>query len=54
MIAFPSSLKKLYGEDIDADSGNNHLYHALASIAMLVFTHSRRPELDDRYKYEDS
>lgn len=38
------------GEDIDADSGNSHLYHALASLAMLTFMHERRPKMDDRYK----
>lgn len=24
------------GEDIDPDSGNNHLYHAIASLAILI------------------
>ena len=38
------------GEDIDEESGNDHLYHALASIAMLIFMHKHRPEMDDRYK----
>ena len=38
------------GETIDPDSGNNHLYHALASLAMLVYMDANRPDLDDRYK----
>lgn len=37
-------------EDIDEESGNLHLYHALASLAMLTFMHYNRPEMDDRYK----
>jgi hypothetical protein len=38
------------GEDIDADSGNNHLFHALASLAMLTYMHAKRPDMDDRFK----
>lgn len=38
------------GEDIDAESGNHHLGHALASIAMLLEMIKEHPELDDRYK----
>lgn len=38
------------GETIDKESGNNHLYHALASIAMLTYMDANKPEHDDRYK----
>jgi hypothetical protein len=38
------------GEDIDAESGNNHLYHALASLAMLVYMQEHKKEMDDRHK----
>lgn len=38
------------GEDTDVESGNNHLYHALASVAMLVYMHHNKPNMDDRYK----
>lgn len=41
-----------HGENIDAESGNNHLGHALASLAMAVDTFYNRPEFDDRYKKE--
>jgi len=37
------------GEDID-ESGLNHLYHAMASIAMLIDCNKHHPECDDRYK----
>jgi len=38
------------GEDIDQESGNNHLFHALASIAMLVDMTENNPDMDDRHK----
>lgn len=40
----------LAGEDIDPESKLPHLYHALASIAMLIETIERDKGLDDRYK----
>lgn len=40
------------GEDIDMESGNNHLYHALASLSMLVYMQEHKKEHDDRYKSE--
>lgn len=40
------------GEDLDNESGNSHLDHALASLAMLAFMVENKPELDDRYKPE--
>jgi len=40
------------GEDIDAESGNSHVSHALASLAMLVYTIKNNPGFDDRYKKE--
>lgn len=42
----------LDGEDIDVESGNPHLDHAMASLAMLKFMTTRRIEMDDRYKGE--
>lgn len=42
------------GEDIDEESGNNHLYHALASLAMLTFMFHNRKNMDDRYKNESN
>lgn len=41
------------GENIDLESGNHHLGHALASLAMAVDTFYNRPEYDDRYKREE-
>lgn len=38
------------GEDIDSESNNNHLGHALASMAMLTYMYHNRTDLDDRYK----
>lgn len=40
------------GEDVDQESGNNHLDHAGASLAMLMFMASNRPDMDDRWKKE--
>lgn len=38
----------LKGEDVDSESGNLHLGHALASIAMALETAKFKPEFDDR------
>lgn len=38
------------GEDIDEESGNSHLDHAMASLAMLSVMVLNNPEMDDRYK----
>lgn len=40
------------GADIDIESGNSHLDHALASLAMLAVMAQNNPEMDDRYKKE--
>ncbi len=36
------------GEDIDPESGNSHIDHALASLAMLAFHIANSPALDNR------
>jgi hypothetical protein len=38
------------GEDLDSESGNSHLGHALASLAMLAYMMKNKPEFDDRFK----
>ena len=38
------------GQNIDEESGNNHLFHALASIAMLADMYENNPIMDDRYR----
>jgi hypothetical protein len=48
----------LEGENIDAESGNSHLDHALASLCMLKFMEEHRKDMDDRwldpvYNYEE-
>ena len=40
------------GEDIDEESGNPHLAHALASLSMLAFMVDNRTDQDDRYVRE--
>lgn len=40
------------GEDIDAESGMNHLDHAACELMFLREMVERHPELDDRYKPE--
>lgn len=40
-------------ENIDKESGNSHLDHALASLAMLKFMEIQRPEMDDRWSKKD-
>lgn len=39
----------LDGETLDSESGVMHLGHALASVAMAVYTLKNKPELDDRF-----
>lgn len=43
----------LEGENVDEESGNPHLDHALASLAMLKFMDVNKPDYDDRWKPED-
>ena len=39
------------GEDIDEESGNTHLSHAMAALAMLIeLIQSKQPLEDDRWK----
>lgn len=48
-----AALRHIYqhldGEDLDPESGHSHLGHALASIAMAVYTLANHPQLDDRH-----
>jgi hypothetical protein len=37
-----------HGEDLDPDSGNNHIAHALCSLAMLAYHLEHHQDLDDR------
>lgn len=37
-------------EDLDKESGQSHLAHAAASIAMAFYMQANKPELDDRFK----
>lgn len=37
-------------EDYDPESGLPHLYHAAASLCMLLWMIENRPDLDDRWK----
>lgn len=39
----------LEGEETDKESGNSHLDHALASLAMLKFMSEHRKDMDDRW-----
>jgi hypothetical protein len=41
--------KWLDGEDVDQESGLDHLDHAAASLGMLMFMLANRPDLDDRW-----
>lgn len=41
------------GEDVDPESGNTHISHALGSLAMLAWMIKHKPELDDRYNGDD-
>lgn len=38
------------GQDLDDESKLNHLFHCMASVAMLIDCHKTHPEKDDRYK----
>lgn len=38
------------GEDVDTESLNEHIDHAMASLAMLKFMTKNVPEMDDRFK----
>lgn len=38
------------GEDLDPETGLNHLAHARCSLAFLLRMWKDRPDLDDRYK----
>jgi len=42
----------LKGEDLDEESGLNHLAHATACLLMLLELYYTRKDLDDRYKHE--
>lgn len=42
------------GQDNDDESGLSHLAHAAASLNMLMWMVANRPDLDDRYKNEES
>jgi hypothetical protein len=42
----------LDGEDIDVESGNSHISHALASLAMLAYMIENKPDFDNRWKAE--
>lgn len=39
------------GEDLDSESGLNHLSHAACGIMFLLEYAERRPEFDDRFKH---
>jgi hypothetical protein len=40
----------LDGEDLDPESGLNHIKHAAANLCMLLYMIDNRQEMDDRYK----
>lgn len=42
----------LSGEDVDPESGMNHLSHAATQIMILMVHQMEHPEVDDRYKKE--
>lgn len=48
--AFRHILAISNGEDVDSESGNSHVGHAMASLAMLTYMMKNKPNLDDRYK----
>lgn len=39
----------LEGENLDLESGNSHLDHALATLCMLKFMEVNKPNMDDRW-----
>jgi hypothetical protein len=42
------------GEDNDPESGLSHIDHALASLSMLKYMEANKPEMDDRYKEDNT
>jgi len=42
------------GEDMDPDSGMSHLAHAASQVMILMTAQSENPEVDDRYKKNES
>lgn len=38
------------GEDIDPESGQSHLDHAVTQLIILMMHTAEHPEMDDRYK----
>ena len=42
------------GEDVDPESGLNHLDHASCCLMFAREMHETRPDLDDRYKANDN
>jgi len=44
MLAFSQGIDK------DEESGLSHLYHAAANVAMMIYMHENKPEMDDRDK----
>ena len=48
--AFRHLLAISNGEDVDSESGNSHVGHAMASLAMLCYMMKNKPQFDDRYK----
>jgi len=40
------------GQDLDDESGLNHLYHAAACLMMASWMYNTKKELDDRYANE--
>jgi len=47
---FRHLMKWIDGEDIDDESGLNHMDHVMANVAFLVEYIERYPEGDDRFK----
>ncbi len=43
--------QRLMGEEIDKDSGNLHIWNAMASLAMYEWMRVNRPDLNDLYEY---
>jgi hypothetical protein len=52
-----AALRHLYalahGEEIDPESGNTHLSHALASLSMLSYHIKHHPDLNDLWETTD-
>lgn len=43
-------LASLNGEDVDAESGEDHMYHAGCCLMFLAWMKTHRPDLDDRWR----